>query len=132
MKSREFKKIYHPRMGRYVYKHRGNGIIVDNLMKPLKKVVSALTGQVLKPFAKKAIQAGVSQAGEKVGKKAADKVIEKSGELIRKRLSSRSSGSKKAKKSKPNGGKRAKPAKPAKPKTQDEVNTLINNLIARS
>ena len=48
MKSREFKKIYHPRMGRYVYKHRGNGIIVDNLMKPLKKVASALTGQVFK------------------------------------------------------------------------------------
>ena len=122
MKSREFKKIYHPRTGRYVYKHRGNGIIVDNLMKPLKKVASALTGQVLKPFAKKAIQAGVSQAGEKVGKKAADKVIEKSGELIRKRPSSRSSGSKKATKS----------TKSAKPKTQDEVNTLINNLIARS
>ena len=124
MKSREFKKIYHPRTGRYVYKQSGNGIIVDNLMKPLKKVASALTGQVLKPFAKKAIQAGVSHAGEKVGKKAADKVIEKSGELIRKRLSS---GSKKAK-------PRAKPgrAKPAKPKTQDEVNTLINNLIARS
>ena len=118
MKSREFKKIYHPRTGRYVYKHRGNGIIVDNLMKPLKKVASALTGQVLKPFAKKAIQAGVSHAGEKLGKKAADKVIEKSGELIRKRLSSRS--------------KKAKPAKPAKPKTQEEVYTLINNLIARS
>ena len=125
MKSREFKKIYHPRMGRYVYKHRGNGIIVDNLMKPLKRVASALTGGVLKTFAKKAIQAGVSQAGERVGKKAADKVIEKSGELIRKRLSSRSSGSKKAKKS-------TKSTKPAKPKTQDEVNTLINNLIARS
>ena len=92
-------------------------------MKPLKRVASALTGQVLKPFAKKAIQAGVSHAGERVGKKAADKVIERSGELIRKRLSSRSSGSKKATKSKP--GK-------AKPKTQDEVNTLINNLIARS
>ena len=84
MKSRELKKIYHPRMGRYVYKHRGNGIIVDNLMKPLKKVASALTGQVLKPFAKKAIQAGVAHAGERVGKKAADKVIERSGELIRK------------------------------------------------
>ena len=69
MKSREFKKIYHPRTGRYVHKHRGNGIIVDNLMKPLKKVASALTGQVLKPFAKKAIKAGVSQAGEKVGKR---------------------------------------------------------------
>ena len=119
MKSREFKKIYHPRTGRYVYKHRCNGIIVDNLMKPLKKVASALTGQVLKPFAKKAIQAGVSHAGEKVGKKAADKVIEKSGELIRKRL--------KSKKATKTASKKART-----PLRQDEVNTLINNLIARS
>ena len=72
---------------------------------------------------KKAIQAGVSQAGERVGKKAADKVIERSGELIRKRLSS---GSKKATKS-----TKSKPGR-AKPRTQDEVNALINNLIARS
>ena len=126
MKSREFKKIYHPRTGRYVYKHRGNGIIVDNLMKPLKRVASALTGQGLKPFAKKAIQAGVSHAGERVGKKAADKVIERSGELIRKRLSS---GSKKATKS--TKSTKSKPGR-AKPRTQDEVNALINNLIARS
>ena len=128
MKSREFKKIYLPRTGRYVYKHRGNGIIVDNLMKPLKKVASALTGQVLKPFAKKAIQAGVSHAGEKVGKKAADKVIERSGELIRKRLKSKKATQTVTKAQ----SKAAKPAKPAKPKTQEEVYTLINNLIARS
>ena len=124
MKSREFKKIYHPRMGRYVYKHRGNGIIVDNLMKPLKKVASALTGQVLKPFAKKAIQAGVSHAGEKVGKKAADKVIERSGELIRKRLKNKKATQSKATKT---ASKKART-----PLRQDEVNTLINNLIARS
>ena len=93
-------------------------------MKPLKRVASALTGQVLKPFAKKAIQAGVSQAGERVGKKAADKVIERSGELIRKMLSSgKATKSTKSTKSKPGR---------AKPRTQDEVNTLINNLIARS
>ena len=124
MKSREFKKIYHPRTGRYVYKHRGNGIIVDNLMKPLKRVASALTGQVLKPFAKKAIQAGVSQAGERVGKKAADKVIERSGELIRKRLQ--------GKKSSKSSTKSSKASKARTPLGQDEVNTLINNLIARS
>ena len=124
MKSREFKKIYHPRTGRYVYKHRGNGIIVDNLMKPLKKVASALTGHVLKPFAKRAIKAGVSQAGEKVGKKAADKVVEKSGELIRKKLKSRNN--KKATKT------ASTTRKARTPLGADEVNTLINNLIARS
>ena len=127
MKSREFKKIYHPRTGRYVYKHRGNGIIVDNLMKPLKRVASALTGQVLKPFAKKAIQAGVSHAGERVGKKAADKVIERSGELIRKRLQG-----KKSSKSSTKSSKASKASKVRTPLGQDEGNTLINNLIARS
>ena len=113
MKSREFKKIYHPRMG--------NGLIVDNLMKSVKKIASALVGQVVKPFAKRAIQAGVSQAGEKVGTKAADKGIEKSGELIRKRMSKgkRTSG--------PTGTKKTRTRAP---KTADEVNTLINNLIA--
>ena len=128
MKSREFKKIYHPRTGRYVYKHRGNGIIVDNLMKPLKRAASALTGKVLKPFAKKAIQAGVSQAGERVGKKAADKVIERSGELIRKRLQ----GKKSSKSSTKSSTKSSKASKARTPLGQDEVNTLINNLIARS
>ena len=37
MHSKEFKKIYHPRLGRYVYQHRGNGLIVDNLFKPLQR-----------------------------------------------------------------------------------------------
>ena len=64
MLSREFKKIYHPRMGRYVYKHRGNGLIVDTLMKPLKSVAKSVLGNVVNPFAKKAIKAGVSHAGE--------------------------------------------------------------------
>ena len=89
MLSREFKKIYHPRMGRYVYKHRGRGLIVDKLMKPMKSVASKVFKTVAKPFAKKAIKAGVSQVGTKVGKMAADKAIEKSGTLIRKRLSER-------------------------------------------
>jgi len=86
MLSRELKKIYHPRMGRYVYKHRGNGLIVDTLMKPLKSVAKSVLGNVVKPFAKMAVKAGVSHASERVGKVAANKAIEKSGNLIRKRL----------------------------------------------
>ena len=53
MLSREFKKVYHPRMGLYVYKHRGNGLIVDTLMKPLKAVASKVLKEVVKPFGKK-------------------------------------------------------------------------------
>ena len=125
MLSRDFKKIYHPRMGRYVYKHRGNGLIVDTLMKPLKSVAKAVLGNVVKPFAKKPIKAGVSHAGERVGKAAANKAIEKSGNLIRKRLSQMNKGTSTAKSAKRVTKGRAK-------KTQNDVNMLINNLIARS
>ena len=106
-------------MGRYVYKHRGNGLIVDTLMKPLKSVAKSVLGNVVK-----AIKAGVSHAGERVGKKAADKVIEKSGNLIRKRLSQRNS------KTGPKGKNRV--TKGTAKKTRDDVNMLINNLIART
>jgi len=123
MLSREFKKMYHPRMGRYVYKHRGNGLIVDTLMKPMKSVAKSVLGNVVKPFAKKAIKAGVSHAGERVGKAAANKAKEKSGNLIRKRLSQMNKGQSSSAKRVTKG--RAK-------KTQNDVNMLINNLIART
>jgi len=122
MKLREFKKIYHPRMGRYVYKHRGNGLIVDTLMKPLKSIL----GNVVKPFAKKAVKAGVSHAGEKVGKAAANKGLEKSGDVIRKRLSQMNSKREQRERS---SGNRV--TKGGAKKTQNDVNVLINNLIAR-
>ena len=130
MLSREFKKIYHPRMGRYVYKHRENGLIVDTLMKPLKSVVKSVLGNVVKPFAKKAIKAAVSHAGERVGKAAANKAIEKSGNLIRKRLSQMNKGTSSGKNGKRVSAKRV--TKGRAKKTQNDVNMLINKLIARS
>ena len=36
----EFKRIYHPDFGKFVYKHKGSGIIVDNIFKPMRKLVS--------------------------------------------------------------------------------------------
>ena len=89
MKPFEFKRIYHPRLGTFVYMHKGSGIIVDNIFKPLKRVASAVGKKVVKPFAKKAVTAGISHAGEKVGKKAA----EKSGDLIMKMLRDKPSSS---------------------------------------
>jgi len=125
MLSREFKKIYHHRMGRYVYKHRGNGLIVDTMMKPPKSVAKSVLGNVVKPFAKKAVKAGVSHAGERVGKAAANKAIEKSGNLVRKRLSQMNKGASTGK-----NGKRV--TKGRAKKTQNDVNMLLNNLIART
>ena len=88
MKSREFKKIYHPTLGRFVYEHRGNGLIIDNIMKPLKAGLSTAANKaaraVVRKFGKKAKSA---TATAKAKAKAKAIVEEKSGDLIRRRLS---------------------------------------------
>lgn len=82
MKPYEFTRFYHPKLGRFVYKHKGSGIIVDNIFKPMKRAMSSVVGKIAKPFAKKALKSGVSHAGEQVGKK----MSENAGDLIMKRL----------------------------------------------
>ena len=106
MSSYEYKRIYHPKLGRFVYKHKGSGIIVDNIFKPVGRVLSKVPEKVLKPFAKKALESSISHAGDKLGKK----VSEKSGELIMRKLH----GSTK---------------QPMKPK-QEDYNTILNRLIS--
>ena len=119
MKSREFKKIYHPTLGRFVYEHRGNGLIIDNIMKPLKAGLSTA--------ASKAARAVVRKFSKKAkAKSATAKIEEKSGDLIRQRLSR--SGTPRGRQSTSRGRSRASNAK----MSQNEVNTLINNLVARS
>ena len=87
MHSREFKKIYRPKLGRYVYMHRGNGLIVDNILKPIGRKAKDVGKKVVAPFLKKKAKQGLSKvaskAGEKLSRMAAS---EKSGDLIRKRL----------------------------------------------
>ena len=82
MKSYEFSRFFHPKLGRFVYRHKGTGLIVDNIFKPMRAVASSLFKKFAKPVAKKALEAGISHAGEKLGKKA----VEKSGDLIMKKL----------------------------------------------
>ena len=53
MKPYEFMRFYHPKLGRFVYKHKGSGIIVDNIFKPMKSVVSSIFKKFAKPVAKK-------------------------------------------------------------------------------
>ena len=112
MSSYEYKRIYHPKLGRFVYKHKGSGIIVDNIFKPIKSLASSAFKKVAKPFAKKGLESGISHAGDKLGKK----IAEKSGELIMKKLY----GSTK---------QPMKPTKPTKPK-QEDYNTILNRLIS--
>ena len=84
MKLNEYRRIYHPSFGKFVYKHKGSGLIVDNIFKPMKMIVD----KVLKPVAKKALKSGIESAGDKLGKKVVEKVAEKSGHLFMKDLQS--------------------------------------------
>ena len=106
MSSHKFKRIYHPRLGRFVYEHKGNGLIVDNIFKPLKSLASSAFKKVAKPMA--------THAGDKLGKKAA----EKSGDFIMKKLH----GS-----TKPSF---TKTIKPPKSKKEEDYNTILNRLIS--
>ena len=83
MKPFEFMRVYHPKLGLFVDKHVGSGIIVDNIFKPMKRFLSSTAKQYIKQKGQKALKSGISKVGEKVGKK----ISEKSGDLIRKRLS---------------------------------------------
>ena len=83
MKLYEFKRFYHPRVGRFVYKHQGSGIIIDNIFKPLKSIASNVFKKVAQPMAKNALESGISHAGDKIGKK----ISEKSGDIIMRQLS---------------------------------------------
>ena len=50
MSSYEYKRIYHPKLGRFVYEHKGSGIIVDNIFKPVGRVLSKVPEMVLRRF----------------------------------------------------------------------------------
>ena len=120
MNSKEFKKIYHPRLGRYVYEHRGNGLIVDNLLKPIQRKAKEFGSKVVRPFLKKKAKETISKAGERLGQKAIEKWTQKSenaGDLIRQRLDRQQRNGRQK-----NGKKR---------QTED-ANAFLNNLIAMS
>ena len=121
MKPYEFSRFFHPKLGRFVYRHKGTGLIVDNIFKPMRAVASSLVKKFVKPVAKKALQSGISHAGEKLGKKA----VEKSGDLIMKKL--RMSKASEARR----GAKQ--PARSTPPQTQGESSAeILNRLISGS
>ena len=124
MNSKEFKRIYHPKLGRYVYAHRGNGLIVDNLLKPLGRKAKEFGSKVVRPFLKKKAKETISKAGEKLGQKAIEKWTQKTkqsleenaGDLIRQRLDRQQR----------NGKKRQRQSQ------TEDANAFLNNLIAMS
>ena len=118
MKPFEFMRVYHPKLGLFVDKHIGSGIIVDNIFKPMKSVTSSIVKKFVKPLGKKAIESGISHAGERLGKKTA----EKSGDLIMKRLRNMSKG---------DAGQRAKIVPPIKHQ-KESTDMIIDRLISGS
>ena len=129
MNSKEFKRIYHPKLGRYVYAHRGNGLIVDNLLKPLGRKAKEFGKAVVKPFLKKKAKETISKAGEKLGQKAIEKWTQKSenaGDLIRQRLDRQQRNGKQRNGRQTNGKKRQRQSQ------TEDANAFLNNLIAMS
>ena len=112
MKLNEYRRIYHPSFGKFVYKHKGSGLIVDNIFKPMKMIVD----KVLKPIAKKALKSGIESAGDKLGKKVVEKVAEKSGHLFMKDLQS--------------SGKQI--PKATNKQKEEDYNIILNRLISGS
>ena len=112
MLTYNYKRIFHPSLGRFVYKHKGSGLIVDNIFKPMKRIMST----VLKPLAKKALKSGIESAGDKLGKKVVEKVAEKSGHLFMKDLQSL--------------GKQV--PKATNKQKEEDYNVILNRLISGS
>lgn len=113
MKPYEFMRVYHPKLGRFVYRHKGSGLIVDNIFKPLKSVASSVFKKFAKPAAKKALETG----GERLGKTVANK----SGDLIMKRLANMRKGG-------------TPPSLPTLPieKQEESTDMILNRLISGS
>ena len=101
--------MFHPRLGRFVYKHKGSGLIVDNIFNPMKRIMKKALSTVMKPLAKKALKSGIESAGDKLGKK----VVEKSGHLFMKDL-------------------QKKVAKPKQKVVEEDYNAILNRLISGS
>ena len=82
MKPFEFMRVYHPKLGIFVDKHVVSGIIVDNIFKPIRGILSPVVKKFAKQSGKKALKSGVSRLSERGNKKTS----EKSGDMIMEKL----------------------------------------------
>ena len=82
MKPYVFMRFYHPKLGKFVFKHKGSGIIIDNIFKPMKSVLSSAAGNFARKSSEKALKSGVSHLSKKMGKNTS----EKSGDMIMEKL----------------------------------------------
>ena len=117
MKPFEFTRVYHPKLGIFVDKHVGSGIIVDNIFKPMRRILSPVAKKFVKQSRKKALKSGVSHLSERA------KTSEKSGDLIMEKLRNMRIG---------DARQKALPL-PIKQQQQEEsTDMMINRLISGS
>ena len=128
MKLNDYREIYHPSFGKFVFKHQGSGLIVDNIFKPTKMIVDG----VLKPFAEKAFKSGIESVGKKVveksfksgiesvGDKMGKKAVTKAGHIFIKELQ------KKEKKSNP----RKEVSKATNKQKEEDFNVILDRLVS--
>ena len=129
MKSYEFSRYYNPRIGRFVYRHKGTGLIVDNIFKPMRKVAAKgcirCFQQIRKARCEKSIAIrNLSRWRQNSAKKAA----EKSGDLIMKKLGNMRIGSKKQPVKNLTPAPAAAPA--AAPAPGESSEEILNRLIS--
>jgi len=118
MKPFEFMRVYHPKLGIFVDKHVGSGIIVDNIFKPMKSVASSVVKKFAKQSGKKALKSGVSHLSERVNKKTS----KKSGDLIMEKLRNMRIG---------DAGQRANIVPPIK-QQEESTDMIIDRLLSGS
>lgn len=53
MRLKEVMRIYHPMLGRFVWKHKRSRLIVDNIFQSPKSVANSVIKKFAKPLAKK-------------------------------------------------------------------------------
>ena len=117
MQPFEFMRVYHPKLGIFVDKHLGSGIIVDNIFKPTKSFTSSIVKKFAKQSGKKALKSGVSHLSERVSKKTS----EKSGDLIMEKLRNMRIGD-----------PRQKALPPPIKQQEESTDMIINRLISGS
>ena len=119
MKPYEFMRFYYPKLGKFAYKNKGSGIIVDNIFKPMRRILSPVVKKFVRKTGEKALKSGISYVSEKMGKK----ISEKSGDLIMEKLKNMRIGDVRQKALAP----------PIKQQQQEEsTDMFINRLISGS
>ena len=106
-------KIYHLQRGKYVWKHKGTGVITDSLFK-LEKAMKKTAVKFLKQAGKKVAEKGINKVSDVVVKKAGDKI----DNVLRKRKQASEAGIRRG----------PKPVTKTKNDTMARLNQLISSL----